>query len=198
MKTYIIYLAAGNSRRFGANKLFYKINDKELYRYGLDNLIKLVSMRNDCKLIVVTQYFEITKAYPDLDYVYSFKCKDGISYSIKAGLEMINKQDNFQVMFVVADQVNLNYQTLNKMLDTYNVSNYSLATLSYQNKVGNPTIFDCKYVDELKQLKGDYGGRKVLNKYLDECLFFEVNDHKELFDIDVIEDLNNGITSNDL
>lgn len=198
METYIIYLAAGNSRRFGTNKLFYKINDKELYRYGLDNLIKLVSMRNDCKLIVVTQYFEITKAYPDLDYVYSSKCKDGISYSIKAGLEMINKQDNFQVMFVVADQVNLNYQTLNKMLDTYNASNYSLATLSYQNKVGNPTIFDYKYVDELKQLKGDYGGRKVLNKYLDECLFFEVNDHKELFDIDVIEDLNNDIASNDL
>ena len=144
METYIIYLAAGNSRRFGTNKLFYKINDKELYRYGLDNLIKLVSMRNDCKLIVVTQYFEITKAYPDLDYVYSSECKDGISYSIKAGLEMINKQDNFQVMFVVADQVNLNYQTLNKMLDTYNASNCSLATLSYQNKVGNPTIFDCK------------------------------------------------------
>ncbi len=93
-------------------------------------------MRNDCKLIVVTQYFEITKAYPDLDYVYSSKCKDGISYSIKAGLEMINKQDNFQVMFVVADQVNLNYQTLNKTVDTYNTSNYSLATLSYQNKEG--------------------------------------------------------------
>ena len=30
METYIIYLAAGNSRRFGTNKLFYKINDKEL------------------------------------------------------------------------------------------------------------------------------------------------------------------------
>ena len=75
METYIIYLAAGNSRRFGTNKLFYKINDKELYRYGLDNLIKLVSMRNDCKLIVVTQYFEITKAYPDLDYVYSSNVK---------------------------------------------------------------------------------------------------------------------------
>ena len=89
METYIIYLAAGNSRRFGTNKLFYKINDKELYRYGLDNLIKLVSMRNDCKLIVVTQYFEITKAYPDLDYVYSSKCKDGISYSIKAGLTQL-------------------------------------------------------------------------------------------------------------
>ena len=50
----------------------------------------------------------------------------------------------------------------------------------------------------MKQLKGDYGGRKVLNKYLDECLFFEVNDYKELFDIDVIEDLNNDIVSNDL
>lgn len=198
MTTYIIYLAAGNSRRFGSNKLFHLINGKELYRYGLDSLINLINLRDDCKLIVVTQYFEIITAYPDLDYVYSSKCKDGLSYSIKAGLEMIDQQDHYQMMFVVADQINLNYQTLNDMIDSYNASNYSLATLCYQDVVGNPTIFDCKYVNELKQLSGDNGGRKVINKYLDNCLFYNVNNQKELFDIDITEDLYDNITPDDL
>lgn len=189
MKTYIIYLAAGNSQRFGSNKLFYKINNKELYRYGLDNLIKLTALRNDCKLIVVTQYFEIITAYPNLNYVYSSKCKQGISYSIKAGLDLIDAKDEYQIMFVVADQINLNYLTLDKMLNNYNNSSYTLASLKCHDKVGNPTIFDCCYVDELKQLTGDNGGRVVLNKHLNECLFYQIDNDKELFDIDALKDL---------
>lgn len=189
MKTYIIYLAAGNSLRFGSNKLLYKIRGKELYRYGLDNLIKLTSIRNDCKLIVVTQYFEIITSYPKLNYIYSAKCLDGLSYSIKAGIEMIDKQNNFQIMFVVADQINLNYQTLNKMLDVYNSSNYSLASMAYQNRAGNPTIFDSIYIDELMKLENDQGGRKIINQHQDKCLFYQIKNEFELYDIDKLEDL---------
>lgn len=189
MKTYIIYLAAGNSLRFGSNKLLYKIRGKELYRYGLDNLIKLTSIRNDCKLIVVTQYLEIITSYPKLNYIYSAKCQEGLSYSIKAGIEMIDKQNNFQIMFVVADQINLNYQTLNKMLDAYNNSNYSLASMVYQDRAGNPTIFDAIYIDELMKLESDQGGRKIINQHQDRCLFYQIENEFELFDIDKLEDL---------
>lgn len=189
MKTYIIYLAAGNSLRFGSNKLLYKVRGKELYRYGLDNLIKLTSIRNDCKLIVVTQYLEIITSYPKLNYIYSAKCQEGLSYSIKAGIEMIDKQNNFQIMFVVADQINLNYQTLNKMLDAYNNSNYSLASMVYQDRAGNPTIFDAIYIDELMKLESDQGGRKIINQHQDRCLFYQIENEFELFDIDKLEDL---------
>ena len=189
MKTYIIYLAAGNSLRFGSNKLLYKIRGKELYRYGLDNLIKLTSIRNDCKLIVVTQYLEIITSYPKLNYIYSAKCQEGLSYSIKAGIEMIDKHNNFQIMFVVADQINLNYQTLNKMLDAYNNSNYSLASMVYQDRAGNPTIFDAIYIDELMKLESDQVGRKIINQHQDRCLFYQIENEFELFDIDKLEDL---------
>lgn len=189
MTTYIIYLAAGNSHRFGLNKLLYKVNNKEIYRYGLDSLIKLISIRNDCKLIVVTQYFEIITAYPELDYIYSSKCKQGISYSIKAGLEMVDKNQDFQVMFVVADQIYLNYQTIDKMLDVYNNSNYTLASLIYQNRVGNPTIFDAIYVKELMNLTGDQGGRIIIQQNQEKCLFYQIKNIQELLDIDFIEDI---------
>ena len=42
MKTYGIILAAGESTRFGAdvNKLFYKVNDKELVLYPVETFLK--------------------------------------------------------------------------------------------------------------------------------------------------------------
>ena len=32
----LIFLAAGNSTRFGSNKLLYRLNGKCMYRYGLE------------------------------------------------------------------------------------------------------------------------------------------------------------------
>ena len=33
---HIIYMAAGNSRRFGSNKLFYELDGKPMYRHLLE------------------------------------------------------------------------------------------------------------------------------------------------------------------
>ena len=59
MKIRMIYLAAGNSRRFGSNKLLYKIDGKPLFSYGLDVLIKVLEEREDTSLTVVTNFAEV-------------------------------------------------------------------------------------------------------------------------------------------
>ena len=48
---HIIYMAAGNSRRFGSNKLFYELNGKPMYRHLLDNLIEIKDRYNKLKNI---------------------------------------------------------------------------------------------------------------------------------------------------
>ena len=58
MKIHMIYLAAGNSRRFQDNKLLYNYQGQPLYRYGFNQLLKLLSNDN-YTLDVVTQYPEI-------------------------------------------------------------------------------------------------------------------------------------------
>ena len=40
MKIDLILMAAGNSRRFGSNKLLYEWRGKKLYRYMLDALLE--------------------------------------------------------------------------------------------------------------------------------------------------------------
>ena len=46
---HIIYMAAGNSRRFGSNKLFYELDGKPMYRHLLDHLIEIKDRYNKSK-----------------------------------------------------------------------------------------------------------------------------------------------------
>ena len=63
MKLGLIMLAAGNSRRFGSNKLLYTIEGEPMYRHILSELMKvrevLKEQGHSCEITVVTQYEEI-------------------------------------------------------------------------------------------------------------------------------------------
>ena len=53
----------------------------------------------------------------------------------------------------------------------------------------NPVIFSKKYAEELLNLSGDVGGRQVMERHKEDVRFFEIEDEKELFDIDKKEQL---------
>ena len=44
---HIIYMAAGNSRRFGSNKLFYELDGKPMYRHLFERLIEIKDRYNN-------------------------------------------------------------------------------------------------------------------------------------------------------
>ena len=60
MKVALIYLAAGNSRRFGkGNKLLWPIEGKRMYLHLLERLKRIENRHSEWELLVVTQYPEI-------------------------------------------------------------------------------------------------------------------------------------------
>ena len=59
MRVTILYLAAGNSRRFGENKLLYPLDGKAVYRHLLDRLAQIAGRHENWELLVVTQYERI-------------------------------------------------------------------------------------------------------------------------------------------
>ena len=54
-------------------------------------------------------------------------------------------------------------------------------------EAGNPCMFSCELIPELLELSGDSGGRKVAKRH--ECFYIDVEDEKELFDIDSEKDI---------
>ena len=101
---HIIYMAAGNSRRFGSNKLFYELDGKPMYRHLLERLIEIKDRYNKLKsdspvidITVVTRYREILdycSSIPDCRAVLSPDSEKGISYTIKAGIMAVQEQKN--------------------------------------------------------------------------------------------------------
>ena len=96
-------MAAGNSRRFGSNKLLYLYEGKPLYRHGLELLLKLKQeMGEKLTVTVVTQYPEILEKVQDsfercgmtgMQAVFCEESRMGASYTIRAGIEAVISQD---------------------------------------------------------------------------------------------------------
>lgn len=183
-------MAGGNSIRFGENKLLYEYNGKPLYKIVLENIINgFLKCPYDWNVIVVTQYNEI-KNYIDTTYkntniysVLSPKSCYGVSYTVKAGI--LSKYCNGEwYMFAVCDQPFMKSETyLRLFLETLN-SKKGIGTLIYNNREGNPIVFNSVYKNELLSLEGDRGGRNVLKKHRDDVYYCEVYCEKELYDID--------------
>ena len=140
---HVIYMAAGNSRRFGSNKLLYLYEGKPLYRHGLELLLKLKQeMGEKLTVTVVTQYAEILEKVQDIfercgmagmQAVFCEESRLGASYTVRAGIEAVISQDPVSgqpkegqsmmgekdyLMFMVADQPYLTLDSVRKLIRT--------------------------------------------------------------------------------
>ena len=224
MKIAMIMLAAGNSRRFGANKLLYEIDGIPMYQHVLEQLddtkkkieniyseysditedndddnsdiVQLNNLyRNNitatiiCDIIVITQYDAIAEAArtKGIQVLYNPHPEDGISSSLKIGLNASLDAD--AVLFTVSDQPWLTSETICELIHVFLNTSKGIACVSYQGKMGNPCIFGRKYYNELLSLEGDKGGKKVIMKHLDDTQIYEIEEGRELEDIDYCESI---------
>ena len=91
MKLGLVMLAAGNSRRFGSNKLLYIVDGVPMYRHILSELEKvrkeLELQGTQCSITVVTQYDEIAEDVRKrgISVFYNLHPDEGISSSLRIG-----------------------------------------------------------------------------------------------------------------
>ena len=202
-------MAAGNSRRFGSNKLFYELDGKPMYRHLLERLIEIKDRYNKLKsdspaidITVVTRYREILdycSSIPDCHAVLSLDSEKGISHTIKAGIMAVQEQKKTSMqdyyMFAVADQPYLKSQSVIKLIDKVleNKGNKRLVfSLHCGDAVGNPCVFHSSLIPQLLSLEGDKGGRSVAKKY--DCVYVDIADERELMDIDSLSNSKHTVT----
>ncbi len=191
IKTGIIYLAAGNSRRFGTNKLLYKLDGKPMYQHLFLRLLHICKNCPHRVLAVVTQYEEIYGYVSRLEReglpvraVFSPESKAGVSYSVASGIRALEKEKMSGFAFFAADQPYLTEKSAQGFLEEMEQRRTGLGSVCCKGTVGNPTWFAKEYIEELLSLSGDEGGRKILKKYPAQVCFFEIEDAGELKDID--------------
>ena len=87
---------------------------------------------------------------------------------------------------MVCDQPWLEKTTLVRLMSEFDGG---ILALSFGERRGNPVIFSREYLKELSELSGDIGGRQVMARHRENVRFLEVNDERELQDIDKREQM---------
>ena len=186
MMIYVIYMAAGQSRRFGGNKLLSMYDGRPLYRHGLDTLREAIRHRTDCRLTVVSCWPQI-RDFAAEQGIECIDCPDshlGVSYTIRAGIRACKPlKDGDYLCFCVADQPHLRVETVMRLLDCAAAHPLTASLLSGETP-GNPTLFAASLAEELCALEGDRGGRAVMRRHPENHI--DVPCHiRELEDIDL-------------
>lgn len=179
-----VIMAAGNSSRFGRNKLLTEFQGKTLIERTFDAIPEEFFE----KIIVVTQYPEIKELSEKKNFlpIINGKPEWGISYTVKLGTNELSYCD--AIMYMVSDQPYLDRESISSEIEFFLKNRNKIVSASFGGKRGNPCIFPKRFFTELMSLSGDKGGSVVISKHTDDLMLFEIS-KEQLIDVDSQSDL---------
>ena len=182
-----IVLAAGTSSRMGKeNKRFLKIAGKTVLQWTVDNVLASKVAQT---IVVAGNDFDEILGYLNpsgVTVVHNKNYQSGMSSSLKAGLKMIDRSSE-GALILLADQPNLQPQTLNRFLELFSNGGKKIIAGRYSHITGNPVLFHCEFFNDLLQLQGDAGARSVLKRFPEDIATVEIPP-EQCLDIDTPED----------
>ena len=184
-----IILAAGLSRRMeGQNKLLLPFQDQTLIKTVTDKVVS--TGFND--IIVITGHEkerieESLKNCP-VKIIWNPEYAQGMSTSIKAGI-LSSKPGTNGYMIFLADMPFITKKIIKIIIETfYSSSPRAIVVPLYKSRRGNPVLFSKVYQEELLALKGDTGGRSIVENHEDEVIEVPISDQQPISDIDTWDD----------
>ena len=191
--TGIVILAAGNSSRLGQPKQLLGYKDETL----LQHIIAEASKLPDAVVIVVTgANHELIEKNIDskVKTVFNSDWELGMSSSINTGLKKLWElhPEIEECIFTVCDQPFVSHSIFENLITEYHKTQKGIVASSYSDTLGTPVLFGKKYFEELFNLKGQEGAKKIINRFLEDTasILFEKGD----IDIDTEDDYNKLIS----
>ena len=184
-----ILLAAGQSKRLkNENKLIKIFKNKPLIHHAL------ISAKNSkiSKIIIVLgcQHKDVKKKIKKnkkITLVHNKNYKDGISSSIKAGLNKISKKDKGFII-LQSDMPFVKTTDINKIYNSIIRKKYLVHALKYKNRIGNPIGFDISILNKFKKIKGNIGAKYMVKRLKNSTNFIKVSSEKVFKDFDNASD----------
>jgi molybdenum cofactor cytidylyltransferase len=162
-------LAAGQSRRMGGqNKLLADIAGKPMVRHVAETMCD--AGIDDLTVVIGHQADQVAAALDQLpvNLVFNPQFAAGQGHSVAAGITGLDDSVT-DVVIALGDMPLVSVETLRQLIAAHQActDHQRRITLpSCAGKRGNPVIWGSAFFPELKQLRGDAGGRQVLQDHL--------------------------------
>lgn len=185
-----IILAAGQSRRMGAiNKLLEPIEGIPL----VQRTVESVAVSGVDHVVVVTGYeaeaIETALSGAKVTLVHNPKFADGLSTSLKAGLEALSP-DTVGAIVCLADMPAIQPNHIDALIEPFDPEEgHSIGVPVFKGKRGNPVLWARRFFNAMTEVSGDVGARHLIGDYADLVYEVEFGDTAVLTDLDTPEQL---------
>jgi molybdenum cofactor cytidylyltransferase len=182
-----ILLGAGESKRMGIDKLSLSWGKKTVFTHCFETLLRsevqevivVLGIRNKG----INHLFRGQKVKVFLNPYY----KRGMSVSIKKGIRGIHPRCD-GILIALGDQPFLKTRTINALIHAFDQGRGGIIVPSFRGRRGNPVIFHRRYKKELLNLRGDVGGRSIVERYPKDVQVVPVKSIGVVKDIDTWQD----------
>lgn len=194
-----IVLAAGKSSRAkNSHKLLSLLTDKTVVRTTVDSLLGI----KELTVLTVTGHAakEIEACLPDqkVSFVNNPDFDQGMGTSLATGIGALDETIT-HALICLADMPFVMRTTIEKLIKTAtDTDGAAIIVPTFHGKRGHPVLWHQKHFAQLRQLKGDTGGKKILSDNSEKIIEVPVDDPGILIDLDTPEMLAQfGIISTD-
>ena len=184
--TGLIILAAGSSSRLGTPKQNLVFQSATLLQRSIETALK-----SDCTQVMVVlganaELIEPTIANHPIQIIHNPNWQEGMASSIRIGISAMQQSTPQleSVILMLCDQPFADVSIVNQLIKASAKKN--LVASSYNGTIGPPALFSKSHFEELLNLQGNEGAKKLLLKYADEV--FEVPFPLGVIDIDTLSD----------
>jgi molybdenum cofactor cytidylyltransferase len=187
-----ILLGAGKSKRMGVDKLSLPWGRKTVLEHCFETLLR--SKVEEVVVVLNLRKKGIKDLFlrPRVKIVMNPYSKKGMSTSIRRGLQMIHPYSQ-GILIALGDQPYLKARTINALIRAFSQRKEGIILPSFQGRMGHPVIFDQKYKKELLSLKGDVGGRSIIERHPEDVRRVPVKSAGVVKDIDTWQDYKKGL-----
>ena len=191
LKVTAILLAAGLSRRMGADKLLLPYRGKTI----LQTAVGLLSVLPVYEKILVTDSMRLDKVLlpPEIRAEINRNPETGQSGSLKLG---ISASAGDCWLFMAADQPRLTVWDLQPLLDTAGANADKIICPCINMNPCTPALFPARFRAELLNITGDTGGKPVREAHPEACLLVEAKFPAHFLDVDDMDDYQTVIQDN--
>jgi molybdenum cofactor cytidylyltransferase len=182
-----ILLGAGESKRMGVDKLFLPWRKKTVLEHSVETLLR--SKVREVVTVIRGSQGTVVGHIKDrkLKVVINPYYKRGMSTSIRKGLHALDPSSQ-GILIALGDQPLVKTRTINALISAFVQRRGTIVVPSFWGKQGHPVIFHRRYFNELLKLKGDVGGRSIIEKYPEEVWLVRVKSEGVTKDIDTWKD----------
>ncbi len=180
-----IILASGFSRRMSREKLLLPFGGGTI----VERVIQAaVDSQLDTVLLVFHNKAVAAKAAAyDISCIYNTQAAEGQSASIRVGIDSADPLTG-AYLFMVGDQPYLEAPIINRLINEHHMHPEQIIVPVYAGRRGTPTLFPARFRDKLQDLRGDCGGRRIIDRFPESVRTVPIDAERADLDIDTDSD----------